>query len=76
MAELNDEQNIIFQLLNRHSDKRFVIAEIAGQLGITPSLVLFSPYAKLRNELDQLVDLGVIESIIEDGETKYFISGR
>jgi len=63
-------------LLNRHSDKRFVIEEIAGQLGIKPSLVLFSPYAKLRDELDQLVDLGLIELIIEDGETKYFIGGR
>jgi len=28
MADLNNEQNIIFQLLNRHSDKRFVIAEL------------------------------------------------
>jgi hypothetical protein len=40
------------------------------------SLVLFSPYARLRHELDQLVDRDVIESTIEDGETKYFASGK
>ena len=74
MADLNDEQNMIFQFLVRHAGKRFTAAEIATQLGMEASLMLFSPYARLRQELDQLVDQQVIESTIEDGETKYFVS--
>ncbi len=76
MADLNDEQRVMFKFLVRHSDKKFATAEIATQLGTLESLILSTPYTKLRHELDQLVDRGIIESTIEDGETKYFTSGR
>lgn len=76
MADLNDEQKTMFQFLIRHSDEKFATAEIARQLGMTDSVMIPSAYAKLRHELDQLVERDVIESMIEEGETKYFIPGK